>query len=410
MNQSNGFRQQLVVWGVVLCVWAALVLAFTAQLVFTNSMPWNEAIWISLRDWLPWGFLSPLVAGLAFLFPFERGRLRWSIPAHILGCIIAVVVCELLAPAGPQPQNRFPGGTPQERFRQNPASAPPEDGAAFPRGPGQPQGFPPEGAPPGGGPPPFGAGDRRPLLANARPMRARFNLAVYFVIVSIVQAFNQFRRTQERERKAAELEARLAQAKLQALRMQLHPHFLFNTLNAISTLVHKDPHAADEMIVNLSELLRAALDTTNDQEVSLRRELEFLDRYLEIQQVRFGDRLRVEKLVDAAALDGKVPTLILQPLVENAIKHGIEPQTNSGLIEIGAWRREDRLRLRVHNNGVPIRAVARESMGIGLANTKARLEELYGSGGQILLTSGADGGFTVEMEIPYHDENTHAHS
>src|SRR5262249_40875519 len=123
----------------------------------------------------------------------------------------------------------------------------------------------------------------------------------------------------------------------------------FNTLNAISTLVHKDPKAADEMIANLSELLRATLDTT-DQEIPLRQELAFLDRYLEIQQTRFGSRLRIDKEIDAAALDARVPTLILQPLVENAIRHGIEPQTGQGVLVIRTRRNDSQVLLTVHDN------------------------------------------------------------
>jgi LytS/YehU family sensor histidine kinase len=225
----------------------------------------------------------------------------------------------------------------------------------------------------------------------------------YWVIVSLVHAFSYARRSQERERKALELEARLTDAKLEALRMQLHPHFLFNTLNAISTLVHRDPKAADEMIVNLSELLRATLDTS-EQEITLSRELEFLDRYLEIQQARFGDRLKVEKEIDATALDSRVPTLILQPLVENAVRHGIEPQTAPGIIRIRAWREGATLHLTVQDTGAGVavntKQAQRQREGIGLPNTRARLQELYGEQGRMTLTNGAEGGFTVDLDFP----------
>jgi LytS/YehU family sensor histidine kinase len=219
----------------------------------------------------------------------------------------------------------------------------------------------------------------------------------------MVQALTFYRRSEERERQALGLEARLADAKLEALRMQLHPHFLFNTLNAISTLVHKDPNAADEMIGNLSELLRATLDTA-EQEIALRQELAFLDRYLEIQQVRFGERLRIEREVDAAALDAHVPTLILQPLAENAIRHGIEPDPAPGVVSIRARRNGDRLILTVANNGAAAKMPAKSESGIGLTNTQARLQQLYGANCRLTFNSGAEGGFRVEIEIPFREQ------
>ena len=179
----------------------------------------------------------------------------------------------------------------------------------------------------------------------------------------------------------------------------MHPHFLFNTLHAISSLVHKNPDAADEMISNLSELLRAALDTSDRQEVPLRQELDLLDRYLDIQQVRFGDRLRIEKHIDATALDAQVPTLVLQPLVENAIKHGIEPQPTPGIVTIRAERKDGTLRLVVRDNGGGAKKSAGQQEGIGIANTRSRLQELYGGRARLTLSSAADG-FEVEILIP----------
>lgn len=411
MNQSNTIRPQFVVWGLILGLWCLLVLAFAGQLVFTNSVPWLEALRLSLRDWFPWGVLSPLVAWVATRFPLERGKLHLSIPVHIVGCMLSVLFCELVA--RPLPQPPLPGpGTPQFRpplgaVGQGQAPGPegrrPENVPPFAPGVRQPEDFQPNR--PGPFLPPVEA--QRVVQMNAIVMRAKFNMPIYWVIVSIVHALTYYRRSQERERKAAELEARLAGAKLEALRMQLNPHFLFNTLNAISTLVHKDPGAADEMIANLSELLRATLDN-NRQEISLRQELEFLDRYLEIQQARFGERLRIEKEVDAAALGARVPTLILQPLVENAIRHGIEPQAAAGLVQIRACLEAGRLRLRVHDNGGGGRKPAKDSPGIGLANTRARLQTLYGTDARLTLTSTSDAGFTVEMEIPYREEDSNA--
>jgi LytS/YehU family sensor histidine kinase len=243
----------------------------------------------------------------------------------------------------------------------------------------------------------------QPRLFIRAASQARVNVPIYWIIVSIAHALTFYRRSQERESKAVELQARLTDAKLQALRMQLHPHFLFNTLNAISTLVHKEPAAADEMIANLSELLRATLDTTT-QEISLRQELNLLSRYLEIQQARFGQRLRVEKEIDAASLAAQVPTLVLQPIVENAIRHGVEPNPAPGVVKIGAHLKQGTVRLTVQNNGINAKPAANEREGIGIANTRARLEALYGEQARLVLSSSSEGGFTVEIELPFHEK------
>src|SRR5262249_40591374 len=183
------------------------------------------------------------------------------------------------------------------------------------------------------------------------------------------------------ELKASQLEARLAQAQLQALKMQLHPHFLFNTLHAISALMRKDVEEADRMITRLSDLLRLTLENVGAQEATLRQELEILGRYLEIEQRRFGDRLQVKMEIEPETLDARAPNLILQPLVENAIRHGIAPRSAPGLIEIRASRAGDKLELQVRDNGVGLPTDHREPIkeGVGLANTRARLEQLYGA-------------------------------
>ena len=379
-----------------------MVLAFAGQLLLLGSVTWTQALLFSLRDWYPWLLLGPLAVWLALRFPLERHKLAVSIPIHALACIAAVIFYGLMVPR-PLPGGRGPfGGGPQFRFRGGPG---PEQLPAGPRE-NEARQRPPSGEGLGENPfPPRHAPDERTIFLNRTVMHARFNVPIYWVIVSVAHALTYYRRSQERERAALELEGRLSEAKLQSLRMQLHPHFLFNTLNAISTLVHKDPAAADEMIGNLSELLRATLDTA-EQEIPLREEMAFLDRYLEIQQVRFGERLKIERRIDVQALKGRVPALILQPLVENAIRHGIEPQPGSGLVSIRAEVKEGTLQLEILDNGQGLQGGFKQPEGIGLANTRARLQALYGNAAHLVLQSGAEGGCLVQVQLPFRDEDT----
>jgi len=234
-------------------------------------------------------------------------------------------------------------------------------------------------------------------------MRVAPDILIYLLTMSVSVAFAHSRKSQERERRAIELEARLAQAKLQALRMQINPHFLFNTLNAISTLVHTSPHTADEMITDLSELFRASLESSDDQEITLSRELVLLQRYLAIEQLRFGQRLQVEQNIDPEIIEALVPTLILQPIVENAIRHGIEPQASVGRIAVNVGRDGNQIKLSVSDNGkkpFDLAIVANKQPGIGLANTQARLQQLYGEEQSFSIGDGKLGGWTVEINIP----------
>ena len=228
-----------------------------------------------------------------------------------------------------------------------------------------------------------------------------FNLLVYWGIVIGQIAFTYYWKFHERALHAAELEVRLTEARLQALQMQLNPHFLFNTLNAIASLMHQNVDAADRMIVRLSELLRYALDSTNDQEVPLFQELDFLGRYLDIQRARFGERLTIKQEIAEDVLNARVPNLILQPLVENAIEHGIEPHARPGVIVVRAKRREGRLVLEVEDNGGGLVQEMKPAEGIGLSNTRARLQQLYGEQQRLDFKAGSGGGLTVQIEMPF---------
>lgn len=239
------------------------------------------------------------------------------------------------------------------------------------------------------------------------------DLMVYFAVVAAGFARDYFRRYQARRDEAAqlraqtaELHAQLAEARLAALRTQLNPHFLFNTLHAVSALVERDPRGVRRMIARLSELLRSSLEGADEQEVPLEEELAFLNRYLEIMQIRFQGRLEVDTRVDSAVMDALVPTLILQPLVENAVKHGVSKVAGTGRIEIrGVRDADDRVVLSVRDNGPGLdgTADAPREEGVGLANTRARLQQLYGSDQSLTLHQAPDGvGLVAEVTLPYH--------
>ena len=206
------------------------------------------------------------------------------------------------------------------------------------------------------------------------------------------------------ELEAAQLETQLARAQLDALRTQLHPHFLFNTLNTISVLMREDVATANRMLLRLSELLRLALKNAGTHEVSLRQEMEFLRSYLEIERTRFQHRLKVQTEIDPEALDALVPNLILQPLVENAIRHGVAPRPTQSTIEIRALRRNGRVELRVRDDGPGIDEMRKEAAagGIGLSNTRARLDKLYGAAHSFQLSPADGGGTQVTITIPFH--------
>jgi len=227
-------------------------------------------------------------------------------------------------------------------------------------------------------------------------------LLLYVLLLGIAWAVYYHARFREREQAAEQLAAGLAEARLHALKMQLHPHFLFNTLNAISALIPPEAQPARRMVARLGDLLRTTLEQEATQEVSLREELEFLQPYLEIEQTRLGDRLRVEVQVETVALDARVPHLILQPLVENAIRHGISPRSEPGVVIIAAAVEEGSLIVHVRNTGGPARqGPARESGGLGLANVRSRLEHLYAGDQQFSAGPAGPAEWVTTIRIPY---------
>jgi len=229
------------------------------------------------------------------------------------------------------------------------------------------------------------------------------NIFKYWIVVLGYLGWHYYKAYRERERQAAALATELVQARLQALRMQINPHFLFNTLNTISALIHENPDAADRMVVRLSELLRRTLDRGEVQEVPLREELEFLRSYLEIEQMRFADRLTVRFDIEPKTNELLVPHLILQPLVENALRHGILPREEPGRVEICARVVEGQhLELKVCDNGNGLSPAnsTPEREGIGLKNVRSRLAQLYGGAQEFTVGNTSGGGVEARIRIP----------
>lgn len=418
-------------------IWCSLTVIFAATV--QRWAPWRDAVAFAATNWLPWIIFAPLVFWLSWVFPFEKGKLLRSIPIHVVTCaaiaLAMLTISTYFAPwqrGGNRGQFREmrPAAVPREwrempplraageeetverppRGQRPPPAPQGESREARPKGPGPGPGpsymyrGPGPGGP-GGGPPPeepsfFFQRFWPPFSSIA--LRANVSAAVYLIVACFAHAFAYYRRLKERESEAAELTAGLSRAKLDALRLQLQPHFLFNTLNAISTLVHRDPNAADELIGDLSELLRLSLQTSQ-HEVPLSRELELLDRYLAIEQTRLGNRLQVVREIDPQALSALVPTFVLQPLAENAIRHGLEPRRAPGTLTLRADVVGGNLRLVVADDGVGLHAATgqrAERRGIGISNTEARLRTLHGEAAYLDITEPESGGVQVQLVLP----------
>lgn len=340
------------------CFWTLLGLSFASQFYISSAkagleVSWKQAVNYALADWYVFAILSIPVVHLARRFRFEGSTWARSLAAHAVASIFFSLAYMVLRAWVGQWQSQ----------------------AVF-------------------------QGVFKTLLVKTW----HFNLLIYWVIVVVSHAFDYYRKYRERELRTSELEKHLAQAKLQALQMQLNPHFLFNTLHSISSLMHKDVEAADRMIARLSDLLRAALEGAGTQQVTLRQELDLLQLYLSIEQIRFGTRLTVKMNIAPDTLGAQVPNLILQPLVENAIRHGIEPRARPGCIELCAHRQDTSLALVVSDNGAGLDQNGAIKEGVGLSNTRARLREMYGATHRFELVRGQSGGVRVELSIPFREE------
>ena len=323
-----------------------------------------DALLSSMLCWYIWVPLTPVVLFLAGRIPFDHGRLGVGIALHsavalavaIPHAALSVVVDQLIAPSS--------------------------QGASV-----------------------VGLAELvSPLLMD---------VLAYTAVVATGLALDYRRRFGEGQALLTTLEAKLSRAQLQALKMQLHPHFLFNTLHAVGVLVRKrETRGALRMLIGLSDLLRITLDNAGKQVVTLRKELDFLDRYRRVEQVRFGDRLDIDMKIDRDVLAAMVPNLVLQPVLENAIRHGIAPRDASGTITVSARRVPgERLLLEVCDDGVGLAEDSAELCGMGLANVRARLDQLYGSEHRFDISDREDGeGVVASIEIPLlfeGDANSH---
>lgn len=349
-------------WWAVLCFWIIISLAAGLETSLLQTVSHEEAMLAVVSRLVPWLFMTALIIPISSKYALDRANWQGSIWIYLAAFLVSlgvVAVCTYIGPpslllAAQQP-NSLAG------FASSPRS-----------------------------------------LTFLMLMRMTYQVPTFWGLVAVAQAVRFYEREDSRKLHEAELHAQLIQARLQALQVQLNPHFLFNTLNSVASLVHENPATAEQMIEALGELLRVAI-TTQRQQVTMREELHFLDQYLLIERIRFGDRLRIETEINDAVLEEPVPVLILQPLVENAIKHGVETQPGPSVIRLAVQSAGAGyfLRLEVSNNGPVLKPPGgRIRERIGLSNTRARLQTMFGPQASLELHPRPEGGFVARILIP----------
>jgi sensor histidine kinase YesM len=349
-------------------VWTIIGLVFSAQWYFAafrsdQPIPWTKALYVQMSWGYLWALATPLVLYLIRRFPIDKQNWLHSLLIHLLASNLLIFITGVIS---------------HIIVFLN-----------YGRALGRTYTF---------------SNSLRFAVGNYTE-----GMGVYLLIVFLAYAYSYYQRYRQGELRASQLEAQLSQAQLQALKMQLHPHFLFNTLHSISALLHKDTEAARKMITRLGDFLRLTLENSGTQEVTLKEEMEFLRCYLEIERIRFQDRLTTRVFIDPEALDTRVPNLILQPIVENAIRHGIAPRSTPGEIEIRAKQEDGFLRIQVLDNGpgLPMNRNVDNlfKKGLGLMNTQTRLDRLYGAQHRFEIANGPKGGLAVTLEIPSIRQN-----
>ena len=358
-------RSRGLTWLAIIAAWAALGFIYAGQVYLETEAegmghsPWRIMFW-GVLIWLSWAPLTPVMVWVARKYSLIDGKWKVSLIVHLATFLLLSALHSAAATALTLAFNPF----------DNMDSSP---DAFWPR------------------------------FIPRVPSALRSDLLIYGGVIGICYALDYYRKYRERELLTSRLEAQLTQAQLDSLRMQLHPHFLFNTLNGIVGLVRDNKNqAAVSMLVGLSDLLRHTLEHSSRQEVELREELNFIKLYLKIQEMRFSDRLQIELDIDPATARAMVPNLILQPLAENAVKHGLGRSASSGLVGIRSEVVGDQLRLVVYDNGVglPANWQLNGSVGIGIANTAARLQQLYDDNHRFDIRNRDVAGVEVVIEIP----------
>jgi two-component system LytT family sensor kinase len=344
------------------CVWTLLGFSFALSSYLgarqdNVQLSWRRTITGYLADFYLWGLLSPFIFKLA-----RRFELRKQFPRNLLIHIAISVVFSFVVLSAAAPLSWYFGSP---NLVRNPTLL---------------------------------------ILWRNNAFSIYYfhqGLTIYWATLAVAHALHYYRGLREGEARTGQLAAQLAQAQLQALKMQIHPHFLFNTLNSIAALLHKDVEAADKMIARLGDFLRLTLKRSDTQTVDLAQELDFLKCYLDIEHIRFQDRLTVDMEVEPDTLDVMVPNLILQPIVENAVRHGVARQTVPGHITIRALKKSNRLIVQVEDNGPGLKIDANgNSSGIGLNNTRARLKQFYGTDYDFKIANSNKTGVIVTLEIP----------
>jgi two-component system, LytTR family, sensor kinase len=355
-------------WIFILCAWTTVGLLFTVQEIVLAKAHGGQVNWvfvvIELVYWYVWAAYTPLVISLAKRFPLTGPRFVSHIAIHTIAALV-------MAPLASVTEYFVSGGLLRLLFRITDPSA-------------------------------------LPTFAGSLLSMFFTGVLTYWLVVGLYQSIHFYQAALERQTRAAQLETQLSHAELENLKSQLHPHFLFNSLHTIGVLMQENVDAASHLLVSLGDLLRMALER-RENEITLESELEFVGKYLEIEQTRFHDRLKVHMDVPPDLLGVYVPSLALQPLVENAIKHGISVDSAAGRLEIAAQRQNGRVCLCVRDDGPGPASGSRLRFGVGLTNVQSRLKQLYGDESSLELTRGDGRGCEAVITIPLHHSTAEPH-